>query len=113
MAEEKTTIDEVDHFLYIPAVRKIQCLATMEVKIESIRNISLFWKHFSEVLSSVKGENFISLIPKTSCNRNDAKLAGIEEDFGVEGMIMIVTCQWHFQDGLLRCICHPSRGKNV
>ena len=95
-------------------VRKIQCLATIRVKCESTRNISVFWKLLYEVFNKCKGDK-ICLVPKTSWPKRMGTILLLLKRFLAQ---MVWQRQWivrctlkDMNDGLLRSICHWTRGK--
>ena len=79
-----------------------------------MRNISIFWKFFSEVLNSIKGEKDYTFNPKNfMVDANGADFSGVAEVHGTEDLVKTVMCHWQLKDveaGLLRSIYHHNRG---
>ena len=86
-------------WLIHPAMKKILCLASMEIRSEHHEQISLFFKLFNEILSIVKEESGYKFNPRYFvCDEAGANYKAIADVYGTEfSAIRVKGCQWHFK----------------
>lgn len=90
-------------FVYHPAMRKILKLATMEVRAENTRHISLFWIFFNNMLSDIKGKPTHFNPKSIMVDEAGANFCGVKEAFGEEYcMEKVVSCQLHYKKDVHR-----------
>ena len=86
-------------FVYHTAMHHILSLATMEVKSESTKEISLFWELFNEILSEIKGKNYKFNPKSIMVDENGANYCTIRKVFGLEfATSKVVSCQMHYKN---------------
>ena len=82
-----------------PAMRKILRLASMEIRSENYKDISLFFILFNAMLSVVKGVENYKFNPRYFvCDEAGANYKAIAEVYGKEfAATRVKGCQWHFK----------------
>ena len=66
-------------FVYHLAMRCILRLATMELKNESMCEITLFWELFNKILSDIKGTDYKFNLRAINVNENSANYCAIQK----------------------------------
>lgn len=87
-------------WVYHPPSRRLLRLATMEVKGETSEYVGLFWKLFNEVLSGVKGEEYIFNPRGFITDEAGANFNGISREFGGDVLAKCYSCGFHFKQCL-------------
>ena len=83
-------------WVYHPALRALQRIATMEVRSESTEHIALFWKLLNEALQDFTGKKSYKFNPCAFLvDEGGGNHCGIQEAFGIEVATKIYTCQMH------------------
>ena len=82
-----------------PAMCKILRLASMEIRSENYKSISLFFILFNAMLSAVKGVENYKFNPRYFvCDEAGANYKAIAEVYGTEfAATRVKGCQWHFK----------------
>ena len=89
-------------------MRRMQCLATMECKKESMEMIEIFFRLFNEALANFVGNPNYKFNPSMICtDEAGANLQGLRRVFGDAFMVRVVSCQWHFKE------CAKRQLKNI
>ena len=84
-------------FVYHTAMHRILRLATIEVKSKLTKEISLFWELFNEILSKIKGKNYMFNPKSIMVDENGANYCAIRKVFGLEfATSKVVSCQMHY-----------------
>jgi hypothetical protein len=83
-------------WVYNFIARKLQRLATMEVKSESTDCISQFFVVLNRMLSDIKGEKYVFNPSHIMVDENAANFAAIKKVYGDEWSKRIITCHFHF-----------------
>ena len=90
-------------FVYHMTMCRILRLATMEVKNESTKEISLFWELFNEILTEIKGKNYKFNPKSIMVDENGANYCAIRKVFGLEfATSKVVSCQMHYKNDVNR-----------
>ena len=86
-------------WLIHPAMKKILRLASMEIRSENHQDITLFFRLFNEILSTVKEEPNYKFNPRYFvCDEAGANYKAITQVYGPEfSAIRVKGCQWHFK----------------
>ena len=85
-------------FVYHMVMHHILRLATMEVKSESIQEISLIWELFNQILTEIKGKNYKFNPKSIMVDENGANYCTIRKVFGLEfATSKVVSCQMHYK----------------
>ena len=83
-------------FVYHMAMYCILRLVMMEVKSESTQEISLFWELFNQIISEIKGENYMFNPKSIMVDENGANYCTIRKVFELEfATSKVVSCQMH------------------
>ena len=78
-------------------------LATMEVKNESIHEITEFWKLFNEILSDIKGRDYKINPRAIMIDETGANYCPIQKVFGLDFVTSkVVSCPMHYKNGVNR-----------
>ena len=94
--------------MHHPGMRKMQRLATMDCKKESMDMIALFFETFNEALAEVVGEKGYKFNLSMICmDEAGANLQGLRKVYGDEFMEHVVSCQFHFKQ------CARRQLKNI
>ena len=90
-------------FVYHTAMQCILRLATMEVKIESIHETTMFWEFFNEVLSDIKGRDYKFNPRAIMIDENGANYCAIRKVIGLDFVTSkMVSCQMHYKNDVNR-----------
>ena len=90
-------------FVYHTMMHCILRLVTMEVKNESTHEITIFWKLFNEILSDIKGRDYMFNLRTIMINENSASYCAIRKVFGLEFVTSKVTSfQMHHKNDVNR-----------
>ena len=85
------------------AMCRILRLATMEVKSELTKEISLFWELFNEMLTEIKGKKYKFNPKSIMVDENGANYCTIRKVFGLEfATSKVVSCQMHYKNDMNR-----------
>ena len=80
-----------------PATHSIICLANMEMRTENVRDISIFFTLWNEILGKVKGDLHYKFNPTTfMCDAAGANIQALQQVYGEMEPHRVVTCKWHF-----------------
>ena len=94
-----------------PGMRRMQCLATVEVERETQEMVALFFKLFNKALAKYVGDPNYKFNPSiVMCNKAGANIQGLKEVFGPDFVNCIATCQWHFYQCAWRQLRHIDEG---
>ena len=84
----------------------MQCilrLATMEVANKSTHEIIVFWELFNEILSDIKGRDYMFNLRAIMVDENGANYCAIQKVFGLDFVISkLVSCQMHYKNDVSR-----------
>ena len=86
-----------------PVVRRVLCLATMDVMRENEENLTLFWETFNEMLQEVSGVKKYKFNPVGwIVDENAANWKSIQAVFGDEAAKSTFSCKFHFKESLVK-----------
>lgn len=86
-----------------PVLRKVLCLAVMDVEQESHKNLVLFWTILNEMLVEVSGQEGHMFNPHGwVVDENSANWTSISEVFGETAVSRTVSCEFHFKQSLVK-----------
>ena len=78
-------------------------LATMDVKNESMCEITVFWELFNEILSDINGRDYKFNLRAIMVNENGANYCAIQKVFGLDFVTSkVVSCQMHYKNDVNR-----------
>ena len=90
-------------FVYHMAMCHIPRLATMEVKSELTKEISLFWQLFNDIFTEIKGKNYKFNPKSIMVDENGANYCAIRKVFRLEfATTKVVSCQMHYKNDVNR-----------
>ena len=92
-------------WLFHPGSRRLNRIATMEVKGETSDNCAKFWEILNEMLSEISGIENYKFNPKMFItDEAGANFNGILSVFGQTGINKAFTCQFHFKQSLEKMV---------
>ena len=90
-------------WLHHPGMRRMKCLASMDVHRENKESVALFFRLFNGALRDLTGNpNYVFNPPMFVTDEASAIHQGLHKVYGYDVLEKISTCQWHFK----RCAWH-------
>ena len=85
-------------WMFHPTLRKVLRLANMEQCTENMKDITIFFMLFNEVLAKVSGKEGYKFNPRAFiCDEGGANFTGLKEVYGKDFVKNhVFGCQWHF-----------------
>ena len=87
-----------------PAMKKILCLASMEIQTENMCDITQFFRFFNEIVAKEKKVPGYKFNPKCFiCDEGGYNYNAITEVYGEDFCYACVKgCQWHFKNDVIK-----------